>query len=146
MEFPKMLEDYIEFRIDPTNRQSEDSKFCSAHSISLGTLQELKKGNPGWAKDLLARSRDERLSEMLYVDDGVINQAKGGNVKAAELAYERVEGYVRPKTPIQVGVMVNLAGALKDAYQNRITDDGPDDATKAITVTEGVAEGSKGVH
>jgi hypothetical protein len=119
MTLPEALDKYIDFRIAPEHRSCDDSKFCSEHSIGLGTLRKLKAEHPEWAKEALRRSRDQRVVELLYVDDGVFTQAKHGNVKAAELMYERIEGYVRPKTPVQVGVMVNLAGALRDAYQNR---------------------------
>lgn len=146
VEVKDILSKYIAFRGDPTNEAYDDARFCSDHSISLAQLREYKLAWPEWATQFLQRKRQLSIERLSNVDDGLFRKAECGDVKAAELLYERLEGYVRPsKAPIiNVGLQVNLAEAVRDAHR-RGNDADAIDAEGSVDGASDVAEGPSSV-
>lgn len=133
--FSDIMERFIEFRSDESNDECDESKFCSENNISLVALKNLKATEKGWKHEVLRRRREDMILSLSQVDKGLLMKARIGDTRAAELLYERLEGYIRPKAPVVgVNVQFNLAGMLKNAISNSrtIIEPGPPSPPEAL--------------
>jgi hypothetical protein len=89
-----IVEEYISFRMQPTNDDTSDSIFCTKHNIALKTLKKiLQETKTDYKSKIVDERRATYKHRMLEVDDALFKRAKAGDVRAAELLYKRWDGW-----------------------------------------------------
>jgi hypothetical protein len=109
---------YCSFRMSLEHDATTDGQWCGQRGIDIQRLNAWKRAHPDTMKKLLEWRRERYAQHLSEVDQALIDKAKGGDTRAAELLYRRFEGWT-PK-------------AAEEALKKR-----PDQKTFAELVNEG---------
>jgi hypothetical protein len=88
-----MWRKYLEFRKNPGNDDVTDGMWCGQMKMSIKDLVESKQARPAWAAEVLTHKRSQMAEHMAAVDAALIEKAKAGDTRAAELLYRRFENW-----------------------------------------------------
>jgi hypothetical protein len=84
---------YLDFRSNPSNDETTDGMWCGQNQFSILELADWKSKEPKWAQHVLEQRRTRYAEQLSAVDAALIEKAKGGDTKAAELLYRRFENW-----------------------------------------------------
>ena len=84
---------YLKFRKDPVHDDTTDGMWCAQTGIPIDMLTKWKHNNPHWAQEVLNHRRQFYAEHLKEVDAALLEKAKGGDTKAAELLYRRFENW-----------------------------------------------------
>jgi hypothetical protein len=83
---------YIAFRSNPANDHITDGMWCSQNFVPVEELRTIK-ASPDVAVEVLEKRRTLYAGELAEIDRALIERAKSGDYKAAELIYRRFENW-----------------------------------------------------
>lgn len=84
---------YIAFRADPANDTMTDGMWCGQNGVNIEALKAWKNANPSVMAALLEKRRSRYTEHLSEVDQALIEKAKEGDTRAAELLYRRFENW-----------------------------------------------------
>lgn len=107
-----LLELYILFRSNPDLDEKDDLFFSSVHGCGIKAVKDMKAAHPEWARRALDARRDFYSEHTLHIDMAILQAAKKGDTKAAELWYRRFDGY-DPRIVQQTNNFFTFADIMK---------------------------------
>jgi len=107
-----IIETYILYKTNPDNDSKNDSFFASTFGFSLKDLRVAKRQRPQWSKDVLAARRTRYAEDIGDIDKAILQAAKCGDTKAADLFYRRFDGW-NPRVVEQTNNYYNFAEIVK---------------------------------
>lgn len=87
------MNNYIDFRSDPSNDHITDGMWCGTNNIRPEDLKGWKLENPKSMVSILEKRRGLYADELIKVDQALFEKAKEGDSKAISLAWARFEGW-----------------------------------------------------
>ena len=108
-----LIETYILYKINPDNDAKNDSFFVTTFGFSLKDLRRAKRDTKDWADQVLKMRRLRYAEHIGDIDKALLQAAKCGDTKAADLFYRRFDGW-NPRVVEQTNNYYNFADIVKE--------------------------------
>ena len=108
-----LIETYILYKTNPDNDAKNDSFFVTTFGFSLKDLRRAKRDTKDWADQVLKMRRLRYAEHIGDIDKALLQAAKCGDTKAADLFYRRFDGW-NPRVVEQTNNYYNFADIVKD--------------------------------
>lgn len=119
----ELKDEYIKFRSNIDNDEVSDGMYCAQNKVDIALLLLVKKQCPDMAASILEKRRLRYASELMAVDRALLDRAKGGDYKAAELLYRRFENW----TPKQAEAELKKNPATRTLAELMLEEEGDDE-------------------
>lgn len=108
-----LIETYMLYKTNPDNDTKNDSFFASTFGFSLKEVRQAKRRRPEWAKEVLELRRAKYAEDIGDIDKALLQAAKCGDTKAADLFYRRFDNW-NPRVVEQTNNYYNFAEIVKE--------------------------------
>lgn len=88
----KVLNDYVEFRTDPSNDHISDGVWCG-EDVRIDDLVKWKITHQLDMLSILEKRRGMYADELIKIDQALLEKARSGDPRSIELVWARYEGW-----------------------------------------------------
>lgn len=87
------MNDYIEFRSDPSNDAITDGQWCGQRQLNVADFKRWKVEHPQEMMCILEKRRSRYAEKLIEVDQALFEKAKQGDPRSIELLWSRFENW-----------------------------------------------------